>query len=116
MTRVGEIGENFHMAKISAYTVFYSIQHQKQTEKVPHSGHTSLCHSMPRCSHGSLPTHKRDEAGTTFTFAMVSHSKSRQTAAGIQHKNYNGHSFCIGAATATTSKGIEDSLMKTLRQ
>lgn len=45
---------------------------------------------------------------------FVAQVKAGLTATGVEHKNYNGHSFRIGAATTAASKGMEDSLIKTL--
>ena len=45
---------------------------------------------------------------------FVAHVKSGLSAAGIDHKKYNGHSFRIGAATTAAAKGLEDSIIKTL--
>ena len=36
------------------------------------------------------------------------------TVAGVEAKNYAGHSFRIGAATTAAQKGLQDSLIKTL--
>ena len=61
---------------------------------------------------GPLFRFANGEPLTRNTF--VSWIKSGLTAAGIDHKNYNGHSFRIGAATTAASKGVEDSIIKTL--
>lgn len=62
-------------------------------------------------------------SGPLFRFAngepltrntFVSWIKSGLAAAGIDHKDYNGHSFRIGAAITAASKGVEDSIIKTL--
>ena len=45
---------------------------------------------------------------------FVSSVKSSLSAAGMEHKNYNGHNFRIGAATTAAAKGMEDPLIKTL--
>ena len=41
---------------------------------------------------------------------FVSWVKSGLSTAGIEHKNCNGHSFRIGAATTAAFKGMKDSL------
>ena len=45
---------------------------------------------------------------------FVAWVKSGLSKAGIDQKDYNGHSFRIGAATTAASKGMEDSIIKTL--
>ena len=40
--------------------------------------------------------------------------KAALQQAGVKHAKYNGHSFRIGAATAAASRGVEDSIIKTL--
>ena len=45
---------------------------------------------------------------------LVSHLQRALQQAGLEHKNFNGHSFCIGEATTAVQCGIEDSLIQTL--
>ena len=45
---------------------------------------------------------------------LVSHLQAALLEVGVQHSNYNGHSFRIGAATTVAQKGLEDSLIQTL--
>ena len=63
------------------------------------------------------------QSGPLFAFAdgrlltrrrCVEAVKGALTAAGIDERRYNGHSFRIGAATTAAAKGIEDSIIKTL--
>ena len=63
------------------------------------------------------------QSGPLFAFAdgrlltrrrFVEAVKGALTAAGIDERRYNGHSFRIGAATTAAAKGIEDSIIKTL--
>ena len=59
--------------------------------------------------------HSCFENGETLTRKnFVSWVKSGLSAAGMEHKSYNGHSFRIGAATTVAAKGMEDSLIQTL--
>ena len=45
---------------------------------------------------------------------LVSPLQAALREVGVQHCNYNGHSFRIGAATTAAQKGLEDSLIQTL--
>ena len=47
---------------------------------------------------------------------LVSHVRRALTKAGINPDLYAGHSFRIGAATVAHMKGIEDSMIMTLRR
>ena len=54
-------------------------------------------------------------SGSPLTrLALVSNLHAALRQAGIQHQNYNGHSFRIGAATTAAQKGLEDSMIQTL--
>lgn len=78
------------------------------------------------CPVGALLSYlvaRGSESGPLLVFAdtrvltrkrFVDAVKAALTAAGIEQKNYNGHSFRIGAATTAAAKGIEDSIIKTL--
>ena len=57
--------------------------------------------------------------GPLFVFPLtqaklVSHLRAALQKAGISHSAYNGHSFCIGAATMAAQCGLENSLIQTL--
>ena len=61
--------------------------------------------------------------GPLFTFedgapltcaALVTHLRTVLSHAGIEHSNYSGHSFRIGAATAATQAGYSDSFIQSL--
>ena len=45
---------------------------------------------------------------------LVSSLQAALRSAGLDDKQYNGHSFRIGAATTAAQQGIEDSLIQTL--
>ena len=45
---------------------------------------------------------------------FVEHIRSALTSLGLPQDDYAGHSFRIGAATTTSQKGLEDSMIKTL--
>ena len=45
---------------------------------------------------------------------LVSRLQAALREVGVQHSNYNGHSFRIGAATTAAQRGLEDSLIQTL--
>ena len=61
-------------------------------------------HSGPFFADGRLLTRRR----------FVEAVKGALTAAGVDERRYNGHSFRIGVATTAAAKGIEDSIIKTL--
>ena len=46
--------------------------------------------------------------------AFVDHVRRTLTLAGVDDRNYAGHSFRIGVATATATAGVDDSLIQTL--
>ena len=61
--------------------------------------------------------------GPLFTFedgapltraALVTHLQTALSHAGIEHSNYTGHSFRIGAATAAAQAGYNDSFIQSL--
>ena len=61
--------------------------------------------------------------GPLFTFedgapltraALVTHLQTALSHAGIEHSNYTGHSFRIGAATAAAQAGYSDSFIQSL--
>ena len=53
--------------------------------------------------------------GTFLTRQMfVHHTQSALQKTGVDPTKYNGHSFRIGAATTAATKGMEDSMIKTL--
>ena len=45
---------------------------------------------------------------------FVHHTQSALQKTGVDPTKYNGHSFRIGAATTAATKGMEDSMIKTL--
>ena len=45
---------------------------------------------------------------------LVSHLQRALEQAGMEHKNFNGHSFRIGAATTAAQCGIENSVIETM--
>ncbi len=47
---------------------------------------------------------------------LVKHLREGLKTTKVNEENYCGHSFRIGAATTAASRGIEDSIIKTLRQ
>ena len=46
--------------------------------------------------------------------ALVTHLQTALSHAGIEHSNYTGHSFRIGAATAAAQAGYSDSFIQSL--
>lgn len=77
----------------------------------------------PLCPVAAMPAYlqiRGTKSGPLFQFSdgepltrsgFVAHVKACLTAA---QKKYNGHSFQIGAATTAASRGMEDSIIKTL--
>lgn len=62
--------------------------------------------------HGLLFHHADGSPLTKAKF--VSGFRSKLSQAGLDSKNYSGHSFRIGAATTAAANGVEDSLIQTL--
>ena len=55
------------------------------------------------------------QSGSPLTrVVLVAKVQEALQQAGLNHKDYNGHSFRIGAATSAAQKGLEDSLIQTL--
>ena len=55
------------------------------------------------------------QSGSPLTRALlVDNLQKALRQAGLNHKDYNGHSFRIGAATSAAQRGLEDSLIQTL--
>ena len=61
---------------------------------------------------GPLFTFEDGRVLTRLRFVAV--VKEGLQKAGFDSSKYNGHSFRIGAATTAATKGIEDSIIKTL--
>ncbi len=45
---------------------------------------------------------------------FVGRMREALTVLGLKPQDYNGHSFCIGAATAAAQAGLEDSVIQSL--
>ena len=69
---------------------------------------------LQRRGTGSGPLFRFMDWGPLTRKKFVDQVKKGLTAAGVDQKKYNGHSFRIGAATTAAMKGMEDSLIKTL--
>ena len=81
---------------------------------------SDLC---PVCALLSFLVARGSRSGPLFVFTdgrlltrkrFVDAVRAFLSAAGINEKRYNGHSFRIGAATFAAANGIEDSIIKTL--
>ena len=63
---------------------------------------------------GSGPLFRFKNGRPRTRSSFVSKLREGLEAVGVDCSGYSGHSFRIGAATTTASKGIQDSLIKTM--